>query len=60
MFVTRGHTTRVTFTVKFAFLRGRAKKIISRKRKYILTKIYTIIRTYWAKKYESMSENNFG
>ena len=61
MFVTRGHTTRVTFTVKFAYLSGRAKKIISRKRKYILTKIYTtIIRTYWATKYESMSEKNFG
>ena len=51
----------VTFTVKFAYLSGRAKKIISRKRKYILTKIYTtIIRTYWATKYESMSESNFG
>ena len=31
MFVTRGHTTRVTFTVKFAYLSGRAKKLFLEK-----------------------------
>ena len=37
------------------------KKIISRKLKYFLQKKNnTIIRTYWASKYESRSERKFG
>ena len=36
--MTRGHTTRVIFTVKFAYWSGRTRKVISRKLKYIFTK----------------------
>ena len=52
-----GHTTRVIFTVKICiFKRSNEKKIISRKLKYIFA---TIIRIYWAKKYQRRSEIEF-
>ena len=59
-FVTRGHTTRVIFRVKFAYLSDRKKTIILKNENTFSQKNYTtIIRTYWAKKYESWRENEF-
>ena len=57
---TRSHNSGNIYGENFAYLSSRTKKNISRKMKYIFTKHYTtIIRTYWAAKYESRSEIEF-
>ena len=60
--LTRGHTTRVIFTVKICNFSDRTRKVISRKLKYIFAKkknCTTIVRRYWATKYESRRETSF-
>ena len=53
--MTRGHTTRVIFTVKICiFERSNEKSHFSKTKIYFRKKNYTtIIRTYWATNYES-------
>ena len=60
-FVTWAHTTRVIFTVKICiFERSNEKGHFSKTKIYFRKKNYTtIIRTYWATKYESRRENEF-
>ena len=60
-FVTRGHTTRVIFRVKICiFERSKENNHFSKNENTFSQKNYTtIIRTYWAKKYDSWRENEF-
>ena len=60
-FVTWGHTTWVISTVKICmFERSNEKSHFSKTKIYFHKKNYTtIIRTYWATKYESSRENEF-
>ena len=61
IFVTRGHSTRVIFTVKFCiFERSNEKNHFSKNKIYFHKKTTPqLLRLYWATKYESRREIEF-